>query len=163
MGHHFATSILKIPIPNLHILADLPSLWLNGGTIPPDILSTSFRPDLVILNRNQKTIELLELTCSFEKNIEMAHLRKAKKYYDLKKDLEDVGWRVHLIPFEVGSRGQITKRNKDSLIHVFKRNQIKVKKQQLFKDMSKISLLCSYSVFQAHCVPTWRDPPYLHP
>ena len=73
----------------------------------------------------------------------MAHLRKAKKYSDLKKDLEEVGWRVHLIPFEVGSRGQITKRNKDSLINVFKRNQIKVKNQQLFKDLSKISLLFS--------------------
>ena len=161
--NHFAITIKKIPMPNLEILADLPSLWLNGGTIPSDILTTSFRPDLVILNRSQKTIELLELTCSFEKNIEMAHLRKAKKYNDLKKDLEGVGWRVHLIPFEVVSRGQITKRNKDSLINVFKRNQIKVQNNQLFKDMSKISLLCSCAVFQAHCVPTWRDPPYLHP
>ena len=154
---------MKTTITNLEIIADLPSLWLNGGTIPPDILTTSFRPDLVILNRSKKEIELLELTCSFEKNIEMAHLRKAKKYHDLKIDLEGVGWKVHLIPFEVGSRGQITKRNKDALINVFKRNHIKVRNNQLFKDLSKISLLCSYAVFQAHCVPTWRDPPYLHP
>jgi hypothetical protein len=115
------------------------------------------------VNRIEKKIDLLELTCSFEKNIEMAHIRKAKKYNDLKTDLESVGWKVHLIPFEVGSRGQITKRNKDALVNVFKRNHIKVKPNQLFKDLSKISLLCSYSIFQAHCVPMWRDPPYLHP
>ena len=161
--NHFAITIKKNAIQCLEILADLPTLWLNGGTIPPDILSTSFRPDLVIINRNQKRIELLELTCSFEKNIESAHLRKAKKYNDLKVDLESVGWIVQLIPFEVGSRGQITKRNKISLINVLKRNHIKLNNSQLFKDRSKISLLCSYSVFQAHCVPTWRDPPYLHP
>ena len=154
---------MKITIPNLEIIADLPYLWLNGGTIPPDILATSFRPDLVILNRSKQIIELLELTCSFEKNIEMVHIRKAKKNNDLKTDLEGVGWKVPLIPFEVGSRGQITRRNKDSLVNVFKRNHIKVKHNQFFKDLSKISLLCSYSVFQAHCVPMWRDPPYLHP
>ena len=86
-------------------------------------------------------------------------MRKAKKYNDLKVDLESVGWDVQLIPFEVGSRGQITRRNKNSLINVLKRNKIKLNNNQLFKDMSKISLFCSYSVFQAHCVPTWRDPP----
>lgn len=161
--NHFAITIKKNSNQSIEILADLPSLWLNGGTIPPDILTTSFRPDLVLINRNQKKIELLELTCSFEKNIEAAHIRKAKKYNDLKVDLEKAGWLVQLIPFEVGSRGQITKRNRNALINVLKRNQIKVNNNQLFKDLSKISLLCSYSVFQAHCVPTWRDPPYLHP
>ena len=97
----------------LDILADLPSLWLNGGTVPPDILTTGFRPDLVILNRSEK-------------------------YNDLKVDLESAGWKVNLIPFEVGSRGQPTKRNMEALISVFKRNQIKVKHAQLFKDLSKI-------------------------
>ena len=161
--HHLTTSLKKTSSKDIEILADLPTLWLNGGTIPPDILTTSFRPDLVLIRRNEKKIELLELTCSFEKNIESAHLRKARKYNDLKVDLEKVGWNVELLPFEVGSRGQITKRNKENLINVFKRNRLKVKNTQLLQELSKISLLCSYSIFQAHSVPTWRDPPYLHP
>ena len=74
--------------------------------------------------------------------MESAHIRKAKKYNDLKVELESVGWVVHLIPFEVGSRGQITKRNKNALINVLKRNQIKVNNNLIFKDLSKISLLC---------------------
>ena len=93
----------------------------------------------------------------------MAHIRKAKKYNDLKVNLESAGWKVYLIPFEVGSRGQITKRIKNALINVLKRNEIRVKHAQLFRDLSNNPLLCSYSVFQAHCIPNWRDPPYLHP
>ena len=35
----------------------------------------------------REKIKLLEMTCSFEKNIDMAHLRKATKFNDLKMDL----------------------------------------------------------------------------
>ena len=97
------------------------------------------------------------------KNIEEAFIRKYKKYLSLKTDIEKTGWSVRLVPFEVGSRGQITKRNTDSLIQVFKRNLIKVKHKPLFTSLGKIALLCSYSIFQAHCVPMWQDPPLLHP
>ena len=142
---------------------DLPNFWLNGSTIPADILCTSQRPDIVIIDRKKRHIELLELTCSFETNIESANLRKTKNYNDLKSDLQNQGWNVALVPFEVGSRGLMTKRNQDSLIQVFKRNTIKLRHTSLFRDLAKISLLCSYSIFQAHCVPTWQDPPFLHP
>ena len=56
-----AKSFLAANPENLEILADLPGLWLNGGTVPPDILVTNFRPDLVIINRKDKKIELMEL------------------------------------------------------------------------------------------------------
>ena len=148
---------------SLEMYADLPDLWLNGGTVPPDILVTSLRPDLVIINREEKKIELMDLTCSFEKNIDQAHIRKSDGYNDLKLDIQKEGWTVYLTPYEVGSRGQVTKRNKDSIIKVLKRNKVKTNNSKLFKDMSKISLLCSYSIFQAHSVPLWRDPPLLHP
>ena len=160
---YFGNELLKCKPQNLQILVDLPGLWLNGGTIPPDILVTSLRPDIALINREEKKIELLELTCSFEKNIEEAYIRKYKKYLSLKTDIEKTGWSVRLVPFEVGSRGQITKRNTDSLIQVFKRNSIKVKHKPLFINLGKVALLCSYSIFQAHCVPMWQDPPLLHP
>jgi hypothetical protein len=160
---HFATNLKRNINEGQELYSDLPQFWLNGSTIPPDILVTSFRPDLVIINRNQKSIELLELTCSFETNIESAHLRKTRNYNDLKGDLEKSGWKVFLVPFEIGSRGLMTKRNRDSPIKVLKRNSIKLKHTLIFKEMAKISLLCSYSIFQAHCVHTWQDPPLLHP
>ena len=73
---------------------------------------TKTRPDLVIINRAEKRIELLELTVSFEKNLEKAHLMEVKKYLDLQSDLQKAGWKTFLVPFEVGSRGQVTVRNK---------------------------------------------------
>ena len=87
----------------------------------------------------------------------MAHRRKAKKYNDLKKDLEEVGRRIHLIPFKVSFQSQITKRNKDSLRNVFNRNQIKVKKKQLFQDLSKI-FLCAHMQYFKPIVYQWIPP-----
>ena len=64
---HMAKTLLASNPENLQIFADLPGLWLNGGTVPPDILSTKFRPDLVIINCKDKKIELMELTCCYKK------------------------------------------------------------------------------------------------
>ena len=82
---------------------------MNGSTIPPDILVTLSRPDLVIINRSLKTVYLLELTCSFERNIVAAHQRKSTKYISLKSDIESEGFTCTLIPFEIGSRGHVTR------------------------------------------------------
>ena len=136
---------------------------MNTYIIPPDILSTSSRPDIVIVDKNSKEIHILELTSSFEKNIESSHILKNKKYNDLNSDLEDSELTTYLLAFEIGSRGFITKRNKSSIINTFRKTHIKVKHRPLFKELSKISLLCSFSIFQAHAEPSWEDPPYLHP
>ena len=138
-------------------------MTFNGGTIPADIVATSLRPDIVLVNRKEKSIEILELTCSFEKNIDSANLRKSTNYLDLKTDIETAGWKTSLLPFEVGSRGQVTARNKKAIIESCKRNQLKMQHIQIMKDMSKISLLCSFAIFQARCQPSWQDPPLLHP
>ena len=114
--------------------SDLDQFSLNGGTIPPDILCTLQRPDLTLIDRSKKKITILELTCSFERNINSANIRKLGKYQDLKKDIEKNGYSVTLLPFEIGS-----------------------------KNMSKISLLGSFTVFHAQAQPTWQNPPYLSP
>ena len=71
---------------NLTIIADLPNFSMNGSTIPPDILTTDSRPDLVLLDRHNKIITLLELTCSFETNADSANIRKKTKYQALLED-----------------------------------------------------------------------------
>ena len=118
---------------------------------------------MVTVNRSLKEIHILELTCSFEKNIESAHSFKYIKYFDLKTDLEEKGWKANLVPFKIGSRGFITKRNKSSIINTMKKTHIKVNHNKLFKNVSKISLLSSFSIIQAHAEPSWEDPPVLHP
>lgn len=98
-------SILSKKSSDLEVYADLPNLSLNGFTVPSDILPTQQKPDLVIINRSEKIISLVELTICFETNFEAANDRKKERYTQLKLDLEDRGYICHLFPLEVGSRG----------------------------------------------------------
>ena len=45
----------------------------------------------------------MELTVSFEKNIESAHIRKTSRYRDLTSDITSKGWQVDCVAFEIGS------------------------------------------------------------
>ena len=84
------------------------------------MLQTSQRPDIDLLNREDKSIILMELIVSFEKNIESAHLKKTSRYRDLPSDLRNKGWQADCVVFEIGSRGYISKRNKKSICDTLK-------------------------------------------
>ena len=79
--NHLARVILANKPENIEVYADIPGLDLNGSTIPPDILVTLSRPDLVIINRSLKSVYLLELTCSFEKLAACVRWSFVGKYY----------------------------------------------------------------------------------
>ena len=91
---HLIKELLKTKPENLLIYADLPGYDFNGGTIPPDILTTTSRPDIVFVERETKEIKLFELTCLFENNIDSANTTKFDKYKDLKNDLIKAGWKT---------------------------------------------------------------------
>ena len=139
------------------------NLSINGATIPQDILPSQQRPDLVILNRKEKLISLIELTVSFETNFEDAHARKTQRYSQMKSDLESKGFQCFLLPLEVGSRGHISKKNKITIVNTLVRNKLKLRFNDILKGCSKIALLCSYSIFNAYAEPSWKDPPFLEP
>jgi hypothetical protein len=157
--NHFTKAAIASNTNNLSIYADLPGIMHNGGTIPADIVPTSLRPDIVIVNRKEKSIELMELTCSFEKNIDSANFRKQTNYLDLKTDIEEAGWNVNLIPFDVGSRGQITTRNKKSIIESCKRNSLKMKHTQIMKEMSKSHCCAPLKFFKLEASPPGKTHP----
>ena len=67
---------------NLEVYADLTGCMINGATIPQDILTVSgvgSNPDLVLIDRREKMITVMELTSPLESNIDV-------------------------VPFEIGSR-----------------------------------------------------------
>ena len=113
--------------------------------------------------RETKEIKLFELTCSFESYIDSVNTTKFDKYKDLKTDLEKAGWKTELIPFEIGSRGYISKRNISSISKMAKLVHVKKRHKTLMTELFQVSLLCSFTVFQARSQPTWQEPPYLHP
>ena len=158
-----AQSFISKKPSELEVYADLDGLHLNGSTIPPDIVPTQQRPDLVIINRKEKLVFIIELTICFERNFEAANARKAERYQHLKNDIEDRGFKCYLLPLEIGSRGYVSKKNKMCIINTLKMNNIPLPFSEIIKHCSKISLLCSYSIFNAYNQPTWSDPPLLMP
>ena len=71
-------------------------------------------PDIVLLDRDKKTIVLLELTCPFdssEKSFKDALDRKTLRYCRLALDCKSLGYTAYNTPFEVGAGGVITARN----------------------------------------------------
>ena len=161
--NHLASVMIAGKPDGLEIYADIPGLDLNGSTIPPDIVVTLSRPDLVLINRIEKSVYVLELTCSFERNIEAAHQRKTTKYTSLQTDIEISGYKCFMVPFEIGSRGHVTTNNKENIIHAFVYNKINSNALKCMKQLSRISLLCSFCIFHAYKQPTWSSPPFLSP
>ena len=73
--------------------------------IPADVVTTTLRPDIVIMSVSRRTVILAELTVPWEDRIEEAHEMKASKYGELVDNIKQNGWQVHYFPVEVGSRG----------------------------------------------------------
>ena len=69
---------------NAKIISDLPGRSLSGlYTIPPEVLVTSARPDIVIHYSDANAIKIIELTVPFETNTEKEHTFKTNKYATL--------------------------------------------------------------------------------
>ena len=50
-----------------------------GGTLPPSIVVSNLKADLVIVNKNEKTVSIFELTVPGEQRIEAANKLKYEK------------------------------------------------------------------------------------
>jgi hypothetical protein len=142
------------------LYADIPGWSINGGTVPPNILPTSQRPDLVIVDNGQKCIHVVELTIPFEMNIASAHNRKTERYSSLISDINSGEYKCVLSCIEIGSRGLITKENNNRVRAIFKSIGSKAKKN-VFNDISKTALMCSYAIWNARQEPSWEECPYL--
>ena len=101
----------------------------NGGTVPPDVLVTGDRPDVVIIDRVKKTFNILELTVPYdaETNLTNAHQRKNNNYAYFLTDVTSLAPTV--TPFEVATRGYVSSPNRDrlKLLHKFCKRNVKLK------------------------------------
>ena len=73
----------------------------GGGTIPPEVMITSLKPDLVIIDKKTKNIEIFELTVPGESRIANAYNLKLEKYQHFATDINT--YKVTVQPFEIGS------------------------------------------------------------
>ena len=82
---------------NWKVNADLESCSSDNGTIPSDILITTLRPDMCATNIQEKKINLIELTISWDSSYEQAKTRKEERYTPLIAELAELGWQANLI------------------------------------------------------------------
>ena len=128
-------------------------------TVPPNILVTALKPDIVIVSETSEEVLVFELTCPWDTNIVRSHSFKSEKYAPLIADLS----RTRVVSFfsiEISARGQISKDNRSRLkSFLFKCcSEPKSFSKPLLTIASKAALLSSYSLFCARKEPTWEGP-----
>ena len=145
------------------ILFDKYILAPGGGSIPPNVLPTNLRPDIVIVNEASGEVVIFELTCPWDSNISRSHDFKEEKYAPLVADLSQ-RYRTYLFSVEVSVRGQVTADNKKRLKAFIYRvsNEPKVVFKSVVTTISKVALMSSFSIFMARSEPSWSDPPLLN-
>ena len=110
-------SVLRHIVKQLHaskckkrIIADVPGHKLpDEGTIPPELVVTVQRPDLVLIDKDTGDVDLYELTCPGDRqpNIDGARIRKRDRYAALVSDIAATGVKASITPFEVCALGNI--------------------------------------------------------
>ena len=89
------------------LFSDMPGYQApHGGTIPPHILVTAIKPDIVIVSSVSQEVIVFELTCPWDANLVRSHNFKAEKYAPLIADLSQ-RFVVSFSAVEVSARGQI--------------------------------------------------------
>ena len=125
----------------------------NGGSMPPEVLVTEQKPDIVVINAEKGTVKLLELTVPFEGNIKERNKDKTDKYAHFLTDIKT--YAPSLTCFEVGVRGYLTKDNMDKLKDIHSLCKKNIKYKTFLKNISAISIISSYYIFTARKNPTW--------
>ena len=128
-----------------------------GGTITPSMAVTNLKPDVVIIDKAKKSATIFELTVPAEHRLKIANKLKMEKYQHFSSDI--TSHTVTVIPFEIGSHtGQINRENKLSLhtLHKYCKKDIKLKK--FLDNISAISVLSSYVIFNCRNLESWATP-----
>ena len=148
------------------VYSDIPGYTTAaGGSIPPHILVTGRKPDIVIVSECDKKLISFELTVPFETRIGEANRLKTETYAQLEADLNQTGYKATITAFEIGSRGLVTPENRDRLraIHsLLTPNKPKLK--TFIENISSLAVISSYFIFLSRKEPSWNEnTPYVQP
>ena len=127
------------------------------GTVPADLVVTTLKPDIVVIDKTKKTVHIFELTVPAEHRIKTAHDLKFDKYQHFITDITQ--HTVKVIPFEIGSHsGYISSDNKGYInqLHKFCMKNITLKK--FTQNISAITVMSSYYLFNCRDQGSWEDP-----
>ena len=157
-------SIIDLIRPHLSqgmvLYSDMPGYQApHGGTIPPHIIATNLKPDIVIIDEDSRKLVIFELTCPWDTNVDRSHNFKEEKYAPLVSDLSR-NFTVFNYSVEISARGQITKANRSRLKCFTYRCCTDARSvfKSIVKICSKSALLSSFTLFSARAEPSWINP-----
>ena len=140
--------------------ADIPGRKTSvGGTMPPEILLTPDRPDLVIIDYTKKIINTFELTVPYEHNIEQRNVDKNNRYAYMKSDITD--FTPNITAFEIGARGYISKENRGRLRSIYSHCKKNISFKIFEQNIAKLALYGSYHIYLCRDQSEWSPPPLL--
>lgn len=126
----------------------------SSYVFPPHIATTALRPDIVIYSDSIKTVVVLELTVPAEENVQRRHQQKRHKYESLLMDACQLnGWKTHLFPVEVGSKGYVAFSMDKALKNLGLTNK---QMKTVRRVVSNIALRCSYTIYLSRKNKVWR-------
>ena len=143
------------------LYVDLPFVHQGASTIPIDIIITQQKPDLVLVDRNNKKLTIMELSIPFETNIDSTHGIKLERYRKLISDIEQNDYCVNYYPIEIGSRGLISKDNEARLKSFLKNSVKQCKFTEAKHTLCKIVLISSFVIYHSKYEDSWINPRYV--
>ena len=128
---------------------------------PPDIFTTSERPDIIIWSPSRKKVILIELTCPAEEGIANARSRKLLRYANLVEQISNqTEWNCTLLTAEVGVRGFVA----SSTRRCMRSLGIKAAKLRRFLlETSEVVARCSFSIYLSRENKVWQQSRLLEP
>ena len=85
-------------------------------TIQTDHYITARRPDIVVVDKNNKTCQLIDVACPGDKRVKEKEDEKIAKYQDLAREIRKIwNMKVKVVPVVIGALETITPRLKDNL------------------------------------------------
>ena len=143
---------------NMSLYADLEGCKVNGGTLPPEVILTTSRPDLVLIDKScsPHQVIMIELTMTYDRatNIEAARNRKKARYEYLASDIESKGLNCSNRPLEVGVRGYISPSNRETLFFIAQICKVK-RPGEFIKKIGKTALIGSYQIYLSRKSQEW--------
>mgnify|MGYP007114566149 CR=1 FL=1 len=88
--------------------------------------------------------------------------RKEARYQYLSEDIRQNGYKCSNMPFEIGARGYISPRNRETLMFLSHTCRV-AKPKNLIKLIGKVALLGSYQIYLARKSQTWSSGGLLRP
>ena len=140
------------------IIADVTDFKLpDGGTIPPEVIVTNKRPDIVLIDEKTGDCELFELTSCADsmENIKNAQSRKSVRYAPLVGDIKSTGVEAKVTPFEVCALGNIPAHARQTIRYLVGKKAAR----ETFKSLAKIAVSASYYIFNRRRDKEWHAPP----